>query len=126
MSVALAWCLGGGGGGGGGGGVIVPGLIGMVSDMLNGRWQDAAAGASRSSYQRSKPRPRPWDSFEQHREWQFEQDQLDAANSASPAAHVQQFVAGALNRARDGNWLSMLQGSFHEQTGESGGDSRER
>ena len=130
VSAALAWCLGTGSGGG----AIVPGLIGMVSDMLNGRWQDAAAGASaasRSSYQRSKPRPRPWDSFEQHREWQFEEDQRNAANSASSAAHVQQFVAGALNRARDGNWLSIargaLQSSFgHEQTGESGGDSRER
>ncbi|KAF8473016.1 hypothetical protein DFH94DRAFT_636425 [Russula ochroleuca] len=125
VSTALAW------GAGSGGGAIVPGLIGMVSDMLKGRWQDAAAGASRSSYQRSKPRPRAWDSFEQHREWQFEEDQRNAANSASPAAHVQQFVTGALNRARDGSWLSIARGALQssfadEQGGESGDDSRAR
>jgi len=121
---ALAWA-------GSGGGVIVPGLIAMVSDLLNGRWKDAATGGSRSSYQRSSPRPHSWDSFEQHREWQFEEEQWNAANAVPPAADVQRFVADALNRARDGNWFSIargaLQSSFaHDQTGESGGDSRER
>jgi hypothetical protein len=128
VSAALAWALGGAGNGGGG---IVPSLIAMVSDMLNGRWKDAVTGGSRSSHQRSTSRPRAWDSFEQHWEWQFEEEQWNAANAASPAAHVQRFVADALNRARDGNWLSMargaLQSSFaHDQTGDSGGDSGER
>lgn len=127
VSAVLAWSLGAGSGGG----VIVPSLIAMVSDMLNGRWRDAAAGGSRSSYQRSKLRPRAWDSFEQHWEYQFEEEQWNAANPASSAAQVQQFVAGALNRAKDGNWLSTARGALqnvfaHEQTGESGGDSRDR
>ena len=100
----------------------------MVSDMLNGRWKDAAAGGSRSSYQHSRPRPQAWDSFEQHWEWQFEEEQWNAANPASSAAQVQQFVADALNLAKNGNWLSTARGALqnvfaHEQTGESGGDS---
>jgi hypothetical protein len=108
----------------------VPSLIAMVSDLLNGRWKDAVAGGSRSSYQRSRPRPRAWDSFEQHWEYQFEEEQWNAANPASSAAQVQQFVADALNRAKDGNWLSTARGALqnvfaHEQTGESGGDSRD-
>jgi hypothetical protein len=123
----LAWSLGAGGGGG----AIVPTLIAMVSDMLNGRWKDAAAGGSHSTYQRSKPRPHAWDSFGQHWEYQFEEEQWNAANPASSAAQVQQFVADALNRAKDGNWLSTARGALqnafaHEQTAESGGDSRDR
>ena len=126
-SAILAWSLGAVGGGG----VIVPSLIAMVSDMFNGRWKDAAAGGSRSSYQRARPLPHAWDSFEEHWEWQFEEEQWNAANPASPAAQVQQFVSDALNRAKDGNWLTIARGALQnvfarEQSGESGGDSRDR
>jgi hypothetical protein len=127
VSAVVAWSLGTASGGG----VIVPSLVAMVSDMLNGRWRDAAAGGSRSSYQRSRPRPQAWDSFEQHWEWQFEEEQWNAANPASSAAQVQQFVADALNVAKNGNWLSTARGALqnvfaHDQTGESGGDSGDR
>ena len=127
VSAALAWSLGAASGGG----IIVPNLIAMGSDMLNGRWKDAAAGGSHSSYQRSRPRPHVWDSFEQHWEWQFEEEQWNAANPVTPAGQVQQFVADALNRAKDGNWLSIARGTLQnvfarEQTGESGGDSHDR
>jgi len=123
VSAVLAWSLGAASGGG----IVVPSLIGMVSDVLNGRWQDAARG----SHQHSRPRPRAWDSFEQHWEWQFEEEQWNAANPASPAAQVQQFVADALDRARDRNWLSIARGALQnifaqEQTGESRGDSHDR
>ena len=126
-SAALAWVLGAGGGSG----VIVPSLVAMASDMLNGRWKDAARGGSRSAHRNSRSRPQAWDSFDQHWEWQFEEEQWNAANAASPAAQVQRFVADTLNRARDRNWLSMARGGLqsafaHEQTGESGGDSGER
>jgi hypothetical protein len=109
VSAALAWVLGAGNGGGG----IVPGLIAMVLDKTDG--------------QRSRPRPRAWDSFDQHWEWQFEEQQWNAADAASPAAHVQQFVADALDRARDGSWLSIARGalqsfSTQEQTGENEGE----
>src|SRR6266446_2088914 len=38
VSAVLAWSLGAGSGGG----IVVPSLTAMVSDILNGRWQDAA------------------------------------------------------------------------------------
>ena len=127
LSAALTWFLGAGGGGG----VIASGLIAMVSDVLNGRWKDVSKGGSRSGYRHSRPRPQAWDSFERHQEWQFEEEQWNAANAASPAAQVQRFVGDALNRARDGDWLSIARGGLqsvfvHEQTEDSGGNSRER
>lgn len=129
VSAAAAWLFGGGENGGGGSGGIVPSLTGMVLDMLNGRGQDAAGG-SRSDRQRSKPRPQAWNEFEQHWEWQFEEQQWNAADPVSPAAHVQQFVANALHRAREGNWMSIARDalqsfSAREQTTEGGDDSHD-
>jgi hypothetical protein len=124
VSAAAAWLFGGGGGGG-----IVPSVTGMVLDMLYGQGQDATGG-SRSDRQRARPRPQAWDSFDEHWEWQFEEQQWNAANPVSPAAQVQRFVANALDHAREGNWMSIArsaQQSFYsqEQTGEDGGDSHE-
>lgn len=136
VSAAAAWVMGAGNGtGNGGDGGIVPSLIVMVSDMLYGQSGDAAAGASAASHsnshQRAKPRPQAWDSFDQHWEWQFEEQQWNTADTASPAAHVQQFVANALDRARDGSWLSIARGalqsfSAHEQTEDTEVNSDER
>jgi hypothetical protein len=119
VSAAVAWVAGAGNGGGG----IVPSLIAMVLDKTNGRGQDASA---RNSRPRSKPQV--WDKFDEHWEWQFEEQQWNTADGASPAAHVQQFVADALDRARDGSWLSIARGalqsiSTHEQTGENEDES---
>jgi hypothetical protein len=119
VSAALAWVLGANGGGG-----IVPTLIAMVLDKTDGQGRDTAASGTRGSRQRSKTWPQSWDSFDQHWEWQFEEQQWNTADAASPAAHVQQFVADALDRARDGSWLSIARGalrsfSTHEQTREN-------
>ncbi|KAI9510455.1 hypothetical protein F5148DRAFT_1366547 [Russula earlei] len=70
-SVALVWLLGAGDGGSG----VVPSLIAMVSDVLSGHGQDAAAIASGGGSQRARSRPQAWDSFDEHWEWQFEEQQ---------------------------------------------------
>jgi hypothetical protein len=119
VSAALAWVLGASNGGGG----IVPSLIAMVLDKTDGH---AAASGSRS-----RPRPQAWDSFDEHWEWQFEEQQWNAADAASPAAHVQRFVADALDRARDGSWLSIARGalqsfSAQERTEENEGEPHGR
>jgi hypothetical protein len=138
-SAAAAWLFGLSANGG-----IVPGLAATVLDMLYGpespQDRDATpvtgggggGGGGSSSRQRPvRPRPQAWDSFDQHWEWQFEEQQWNAADPVSPAAHVQQFVANALDRAREGSsWMSIartaLQSfSAQEQTGEDDGESRE-
>lgn len=127
LSATVAWVMGGSDGAGG----IVPNLIAMVWDRSGSQGQDAAAASSRGTRQRSRPRPQAWDSYDQHWEWQFEEQQWNAANPASPAAHVQDFVADALDRARDGSWLSIARSalrsfSTHEQTRENEDESHER
>jgi hypothetical protein len=127
LSATVAWVIGAGNGGGG----IVPSLIAMVMDKTGGQGQHGAAGGSRGTRQRSGPRPQAWESFDQHWEWQFEEQQWNAADPASPAAHVQQFVADALDRARDGSWLSIARSavrsfSTHDQTRENEDEPDER
>ena len=119
VSVASAWVFGGGG--------LVPSLAGVVLDLLNGQGKDAAGGP-RGSRQQGRSRPQAWESFDQHWEWQFEEQQWNAADSTSPSQHVQQFVADALQRARDGSWWSIARGavqSFSDpgSSERDGGDS---
>jgi hypothetical protein len=119
LSVASAWIFGGGG--------LVPSLAGVVLDIFNGRSQDAAGGP-RGSHQRVRERPSAWESYDKHREWQYEEQQWNAADSTSPSQHVQQFVADALQRAKDGSWWSIARGamqSFSDPTSSErdGGDS---
>ena len=102
VSVASAWVFGGGG--------LVPSLAGVVLDMLNGRGQDAAGGPR--GHQRGQARPQAWESFDRHWEWQFEEEQWNAADSTSPSQHVQQFVADVLQRAKDGSWWSIARGAM--------------
>ena len=127
LSATVAWVIGAGNGGGG----IVPNLIAMIWDKTGSQGQDAAAGNSRGTRQRSRSRPQAWDSFDEHWEWQFEEQQWNAADPASPAAHVQHFVADALDRARDGSWLSIARGALRsfstpEQTRENEDEPDER
>jgi len=102
-SVAAGWIFGNGG--------VVPTLAGMALDMLNGYGQDAA-GSPRGGRQQGRARPQAWESFDQHWEWQFEEKQWDGADATSPAQHVQQFVADALQRSRDGGWWSAARGAL--------------
>jgi len=127
LSATVAWVMGTGDGGGG----IVPNLIAMILGRTGSQGQDPAAESSRGTRQRSRPRPQAWDSYDEHWEWQFEEQQWNTANPASPAAHVQEFVADALDRARDGSWLSIARSalrsfSTRDQTRENEDESHER
>lgn len=123
VSAAAAWVFVGGNGGGG----VVPSLVGMVLDMLNGQGKDAAGGP-RGSRQGGRARPQAYESFDQHWEWQFEEQQWNAADTTAPSQHVQQFVADALQRARDGTWWSIARGALQSfsdprSSERDGGDS---
>ena len=98
-SVAAGWIYGG----------IVPSLAGMALDMLNGYGQDAASGPRGTT---RRTRPQAWESFDQHWEWQFDEQLGNAADAATPAQHVQQFVTDALQRAKDGGLWSVARGAL--------------
>jgi hypothetical protein len=62
---------------------IVAGLGGIVLNMLNGDGRNAAGGPRTRSRSRNSAKkaagtrmkkPKPWDSFEQHREWQYQEN----------------------------------------------------
>ncbi|KAL0581835.1 hypothetical protein V5O48_000203 [Marasmius crinis-equi] len=80
-------------------------LGGLILDMVNG---EGSAGGNARSRGRSggnaqrKPRPKPWDSFQAHQEWQYEE------GSASQGGDAQAVIDDILTAARDsGVWNAM-------------------
>ncbi|KAH8993459.1 hypothetical protein EDB92DRAFT_1854285 [Lactarius akahatsu] len=121
VSAATAWVFASGG--------VVPSLTGLALNMLNGQGQDAAGGP-RGSRQHGRTRPQAWESFDQHWEWQFEEQQWNTADATSPSQHVQQFIADALQRARDGGLWSIARGALQSfsdpgSPAREGGDSHD-
>lgn len=103
---------------GGGGNGVVSGLGGFVLDMINGQGQNAAGGSRRS--QRStrsfdKKKPKAWESFERHREWQYQE------NDAGADAHtiISEIASAAGKFVRESGWWSVaktiVEGGMGEQ-----------
>ncbi|KAI0301067.1 hypothetical protein B0F90DRAFT_1817346 [Multifurca ochricompacta] len=95
---------------------IITAAASAAAAWLFAEGQDAT-GTTRSSRQRTKQRPQAWESFDQHWEWQFEEQQWNSADTISPSQHVQRFVANALGRAREGNWLSIARSAVESLSG---------
>lgn len=96
-----------------GGGGVISGLGGLILDMINGQGQNAAGGsryktrtqskASRAHARKTGNRPKPWDSFEQHREWQYREN--DAGDDGNDIQKVIGDIAGAAGRVvRESGW----------------------
>ncbi|KAI0267078.1 hypothetical protein BC834DRAFT_872406 [Gloeopeniophorella convolvens] len=99
LAAGAAWVFAGGRG-------IVPALTGLLLDTFNGHGQDATGGPRRA-------RPHAWEPFDSHREWQYEEGQRHGADAGAGASeHVQQFVAGVLERARGGNFWAIARAAF--------------
>lgn len=119
LVAGLGWAVGAGYGNGyavGGGRGLVAGLGGVFLDLINGRGQNAAGG-SRSktrtnSNSRSRPRrkgpparkPKPWDSFEVHREWQYQQEEADDQGVRDAQQIISDLVGSAGTVMREGGW----------------------
>lgn len=67
---------------------LVAGLGSLVLNMMNGDGRNAAGGPrTRSQTSKSKTKlrkPKPWDSFEQHREWQYQENGHGADRGDAP------------------------------------------
>lgn len=99
------------GGQGGGGGGMMNFLGGLVLDALNGQGQNAAGGTRSRPRTRSqtRSRPKPWDSFQQHRDWQY-QENNDNANQGTPL--VQEIIEGVVGVAERGGWLNAAKRAY--------------
>ncbi|KAI0321058.1 hypothetical protein OF83DRAFT_413852 [Amylostereum chailletii] len=101
------------------------GFTGVLFDVLAGKAGQTSSPRTRSS----SPRPKAHESFERHREWQYEQDQEAKTGSADD---VQKFVDQIVDKVTEGTWFGMakgLVGSFAQgrqaEDGE-GKDGRQR
>ncbi|KZT72157.1 hypothetical protein DAEQUDRAFT_723328 [Daedalea quercina L-15889] len=92
---------------------IVPTVGGMILDMLNGQDGNVAGGArtsrtsSRPRAQRQKaPRPKPWESWDQHQEWQYKENaQNEGDHGDSSTSQIMGQIFGTVGRAvREGGW----------------------
>ncbi|KAI0044348.1 hypothetical protein FA95DRAFT_1597463 [Auriscalpium vulgare] len=97
------WFMGAQAGAGG----VVPALTGLLLDLVNGRAQDAAGGTR----PQGRPRPKAWEPFDRHREWQHEHEETQRGTDHSAAEEVQRFVADVMGRAREGGWWEAVRGA---------------
>lgn len=115
-----------GGGGnmnlGGLGGGLVSNIMRIVLDMINGQGQNAGGGTRRTQRPRrgraaasaGRERPAAWESFERHREWQYQEEQANAREGQNSAERLFEEVVGAV---REGGWWdaakSFIDGQVH-------------
>ncbi|KAF7315346.1 hypothetical protein MIND_00049200 [Mycena indigotica] len=81
----------------GGRGGIVAGLGSFLLDALNGQGQNAAGG--RRNRQKTKPsrtkrKPKAWESWDQHREWQYQEKEDLANNNQDVLGNIMKLVVG--------------------------------
>ncbi|KAF7362071.1 hypothetical protein MVEN_00552700 [Mycena venus] len=101
---------------------LVAGLGSMVLNMLNGEGRNAAGGPrtrSRSRKQAKKSpgtrmkKPKPWDSFEAHREWQYQE------NGGAGGGDAQDVLADLMDKASkvvtENGWWEVAKGVFAGQ-----------
>ncbi|KAG2146414.1 uncharacterized protein EDB93DRAFT_1149041 [Suillus bovinus] len=105
---------------------IVSSLAGLVSDVLNGQPQSnpstqRSSQSSKTRAQRkSNDRPRSWESFEKHKQWQYQE--RDGNQEGNDAQKIMSNIAKAVNRLlAEGGWWDVAQGIFDGPTSEDKG-----
>jgi hypothetical protein len=101
--VALAgWATGSGQGG------VTSSLMGLVLDLINGPGRDAAGG-SRTRTRSRVPKPRVWDSFQAHRDWQYQENNV---RGGSGNVEVQKIIGDIVSRVTQDGWWNVLSSSL--------------
>ncbi|EPQ57178.1 hypothetical protein GLOTRDRAFT_73793 [Gloeophyllum trabeum ATCC 11539] len=128
LFAGTGWVMGNNAAGGGG---LTSAIGGILLDMLNGPGQNAAGGARRQTHRtqsRSRtPRPKPWESFDRHREWQYQEDRGEEDDG-----EMSKIFHDVLNAAgtafREGGWWETLKSAMDRNVengdAEDGGDER--
>jgi hypothetical protein len=104
------WYMGNRNGVGGYG--VVAGVVGLVLDVINGQGQNAVGGSRarprpQSSHKRARAsggnKPKPWESFERHRQWQYRENEVGGGNE-----DVQKVIGSIIGAAggfvKDSRW----------------------
>ncbi|KAG1753001.1 hypothetical protein EDB19DRAFT_2035551 [Suillus lakei] len=103
---------------------IVSSLGGFIWDMLNGQAQSTpdpqrSSRTSKSRTQRkSNDRPRSWESFEKHKQWQYQE--RDGNQEENDAQKIISNIAKAANRLLvEGGWWDLARGFFDGPSSEN-------
>lgn len=116
-----SWLLFQQGGNGLAGRGIAAGVGNLVLNMLNGDGRNAAGGPRTRSRSRKQgktsntrmKKPKPWDSFEHHREWQFQEN--ERANGGGAEDVLGNLMDAASKAVQDGGWWEAAKGIFAGQ-----------
>ncbi|THV06800.1 hypothetical protein K435DRAFT_743408, partial [Dendrothele bispora CBS 962.96] len=100
LAALWAWSMGGNAVGNGG---IASSVGGLVLDMLNGE----NSRPSRSDTRSRQQRPKPWESFETHRNWQYQEQRMSEHN---PQQVIEEIISAAGARIKNSNWWNVAQG----------------
>ncbi|KAJ3572392.1 hypothetical protein NP233_g3115 [Leucocoprinus birnbaumii] len=100
------------------GGIVAPGLIkhvgSLLLDTLNGRNRNAVGGERESrlggsqSRRKSTQRPKPWESFDRHREWQYNEDRDQSEQGSELETLFNDLMSVAGQWFGGDNWWSTM------------------
>jgi hypothetical protein len=107
------------------GGGLGRGIVGTLSrwalDAMNGQGQNAAGGRRHSQH---APRPRAWENWDAHREWQYEEDRYhdedreDGSDVTETAKQVIGQILGFASRTvQEAGWWELIQGAVNGAEG---------
>lgn len=95
------------------GGGVVPTVGGMILDMINGQGQNAAGGARSSRSSRTQkqkaPRPKAWESWDRHREWQYSENAQNEDDNAGNG--MQKILGDVFGAVREAGWWEAAKGA---------------
>ncbi|EGO25532.1 hypothetical protein SERLADRAFT_415073 [Serpula lacrymans var. lacrymans S7.9] len=119
LAAGTGWYLGNQGGGGGG---VASTLGSIVLGILNNQGRNDAAysqpryksSTSRSSRTRSdgQKRPKPWESFEKHEEWQYKANDEDHSGGEEAGKIMSDIVDSVNHIMGEGGWWDTAKAAF--------------
>ena len=146
LAAGAGFMLGNQQGGGGDGigqriraGGLIPAISGMLLEFTNGRGNDddgsssSRRSRSRTDSQPREARPKSWEAFDRHQEWQYQEN--PHAEQVNVAEEVQKFVGSVAGIVSSSGWWEIAKGvkdnlgqsqSDKGQAGEGKGSKRKR
>lgn len=106
LAAGAGWIMGGGGMAVGGQGVANT-VAGLVLDMINGERKNTVKD-SRSS--RQQKRPKPWASFQAHRDWEYQEQQQQQDDKGDAQVLMETILSAAGSAVKESNWWGMFNG----------------
>ncbi|KIK67038.1 hypothetical protein GYMLUDRAFT_37069 [Collybiopsis luxurians FD-317 M1] len=74
----------------------------MINDETNSRRRSSSSGS------RQQKRPKPWESFETHRDWLYKEKKNEGASDNDIAVLMETIISGANSLVKDSTWWGFL------------------